>query len=175
VHRRPLTFLDSGSQCQIRSFSFHLISFSRNVRSHTLYIFAYLNCLIVYTCSILSMYDRCFYRTNVRTLADVPDRLNGRLGLQQTNYDQVDRLPQHIASVSLAVALHTPSQGLDDMVRRSMDLEVCVCVVISHDWGSNCLQLLLLPHLKSLLPILSISVFDRLNGEGSSGIIPEEL
>jgi hypothetical protein len=111
-----------------------------------------------------------FCRMNVRILAHNPNRLNGRLGLRQDNHDRTDGLPQHIVSASLAVAFRTPTHALDDIMHRSRDLEVCVYVAISHDWRSNRLQIPLLPHIKSFLPI---SFFEQLDGESSSGVTPE--
>jgi hypothetical protein len=73
---------------------------------------------------------RPFYRVNVCTLADVPDRLNGRSGLRETAYDQTEGLPLHITSASLAIAFRTPHQGLNDMTYRP---EVCVCMAISYE------------------------------------------
>jgi hypothetical protein len=72
---------------------------------------------------MLAMYD--LIQMNVRTTADVPDRLNGRRGLRQSFDEPSDPLSCH--SASIAISFHNTSQVLDDTTHRE------VGIAISHE------------------------------------------
>jgi hypothetical protein len=65
---------------------------------------------------MLAMYNSV--QMNVRTAADVPDRLNGRRGLRQSFNETSDALSCH--SASIAISFNNTSQILDDMTHREV-------------------------------------------------------
>jgi hypothetical protein len=65
---------------------------------------------------------------NVCSLVDILDRLNGRLGLRETDYDRVDGSPEHIASASLAIEFRPPWQGLSDTTYISREVGICMSI-----------------------------------------------